>query len=111
LEPSWLPATLLHVPCLLHSKTRRQSQFRGDKHQTSSSSVFPGAMYKESESRWANVRQYREWGYGTIRCLVSRRSFSAFASSYSPFSRCRWSGLSLESVGGSFSLTSDKVAL
>lgn len=40
----------------------------------------------------------------TILCLVSSLSFSAFALSYSPFSKCRWSGLSLESVGGSFSL-------
>jgi hypothetical protein len=29
--------------------------------------------------------------------------------SYSPFSRCRWSGLSLESVGGSFSLIRDQI--
>ena len=40
----------------------------------------------------------------TILCLLSSRCFSAFAFSYSPFSKCRWSGLSLESVGGSLSL-------
>ena len=47
-------------------------------------------------------------GRRTIRCLVSNRSFSELALSYSPFSRCRWSGLSLESVGGSFSWTIGK---
>ena len=45
----------------------------------------------------------------TILCRFSNRSFSAFAFSYSPFSRCRWSGLSLESVGGSFSLIRDQI--
>jgi hypothetical protein len=41
----------------------------------------------------------------TILCLRSNLSFSVFAFSYSPFSKCRWSGLSRESVGGSFSFT------
>ncbi len=41
----------------------------------------------------------------TRRCFLSNRNFSAFASSYSPFSKCRWSGRSLESVGGNFSCT------
>lgn len=45
----------------------------------------------------------------TILCLLSNRCFSTFAFSYSPFSRCRWSGLSLESVGGSFSLIRDQI--
>lgn len=39
----------------------------------------------------------------TCRCLCSSRNFSTFALSYSPFSKHLWSGLSLESVGGSFS--------
>jgi len=47
-------------------------------------------------------------GWSTILCLVSSRSFSANAFSYSPFSRYRWSGRSLESVGGSFSLIHDQ---
>lgn len=39
----------------------------------------------------------------TCRCLCSSLNFSAFALSYSPFSRHLWSGRNLESVGGSFS--------
>lgn len=42
----------------------------------------------------------------TCRCLCSSLNFSAFAISYSPFSRYLWSGLSLESVGGNFSCMS-----
>lgn len=40
---------------------------------------------------------------GTCRCRCSSRNFSEFAISYSPFSKYRWSGLNLESVGGNFS--------
>lgn len=39
----------------------------------------------------------------TCRCRCSSRNFSEFAISYSPFSKYRWSGLNLESVGGNFS--------
>ena len=46
----------------------------------------------------------------TILCLCSNRSFSALALSYSPFSRCRWSGRSLESVGGRISLIHDQIS-
>lgn len=45
----------------------------------------------------------------TILWRFSNRSFSPLAFSYSPFSRCRWSGLSLESVGGRFSLIRRKI--
>lgn len=38
LEPSWLPATLLHVPCLFKRK-KKHSSVRADKDQTGSSSV------------------------------------------------------------------------
>lgn len=48
-------------------------------------------------------RQIFEMHGHTIRCLLSSRSFSALALLYSPFSTCRWSGLSLESVGGRLS--------
>jgi hypothetical protein len=41
--------------------------------------------------------------YDTILWRRSNLNFSAFAFSYSPFSRWRWSGLNRESVGGSFS--------
>lgn len=36
----------------------------------------------------------------TCLCNCSSRNFSAFADSYSPFSKYLWSGLNLESVGG-----------
>jgi hypothetical protein len=39
----------------------------------------------------------------TCRCFCSSLNFSAFALSYSPFSRHLWSGRNLESVGGNFS--------
>lgn len=53
----------------------------------------------------------KKWG-GTLllrkrtrRCFCSNRNFSRFAASYSPFSKCRWSGRNLESVGGKTSCT------
>lgn len=57
--------------------------------------------HRETKTQRSNTER---WINRTILCLFSNRCFSVFAFSYSPFSRYLWSGLSRESVGGSFSL-------
>lgn len=62
------------------------------------SGLYPN-QFSQTDSEQERGRDH------TILCRRSNLNFSVFAFSYSPFSKCRWSGLSRESVGGSFSFT------
>lgn len=65
--------------------------------------ISPHVLWKLIHSGLTYAWTSEMYRWRTILCLLSNRCFSKFAFSYSPFSRCRWSGLSLESVGGSIS--------
>ncbi len=84
-----------HSTCLLHL-TRLLSAPHNCQHN------FPWQFFNQQHKRQTRSPCVL---WLTRRCFLSNRNFSAFASSYSPFSKCRWSGRSLESVGGNFSCT------